>query len=125
MITIPENKKLVYDKVNITINVGDSSFSEQIKLREGTCVGVKVIDFTPAVTRDHSIDVAVTDSRGTEVTGATDFRDYKHSGGGYLEGLKPVKFDTRSIATVTVIADKVIAGTPFVGQFVFAVLIDC
>lgn len=116
---------MVYEKVNINIAIGNSSFSEQIKLIEGTCVGVRVIDFNDNVVRGHAIDVAVSDSRSNEVIGATDFRDYKHTGGGYLEGLKPIKFDTRSTVSVTAISSQPISGTAFAGQIVFAVLIDC
>lgn len=120
-----ENKKIVYDRVDVNIAIGSTSFATTKKLREGVCIGVKYIDFSSATNRANAINIGVNDTLGSELVGATDFRDYAHGGGNYIDGsFKPTKFSTRSEAKITVVSTAAIAGTNFDGQLIFAVLID-
>lgn len=122
---IPEGKKVVYDKMDISIGAGNTSFADQIKLREGQCIGAKIIDFTSAIARAYAINVGVTDSAGSEMIAQTDFRDFIQNGGGYFEGLKPACFSTRSQVSVKVTSTTAIApAEDFSAQIIFAVLID-
>lgn len=118
------NQKIVYDKVNINIATGNSSFALNTTLREGTCIGVKLVDISSATQRDHAINVGVEDNSGTEVIGSTDFRDYTAGNGGYINSLKPAQFSTRSGIKIQATATEAIKTADFKAQLIFAIVIE-
>jgi len=120
---IPENKRIVYERLDIAIGTGNTSFSDTVSLRQGTCIGVKVIPFAGHTGLDHAINIGAEDTSGNEVVGKTDFRDYASTGGDYLNSFKTVNFDTRKQVNVSALATKGLTAA-FYAQMVFAVLID-
>ena len=118
-------KKYVYEKHTLTIAIGSTSYSNIIQLKHGVCVGVRFIDFAPSVVRNNAIDIAVNQNDGSKLIGQTDFRDFAHGGGGFLEGYKPTNFDTKADINIDVVSSTAIAGTDFSGQLIFAIEQDC
>ena len=117
-------KRYVYDTVDISIAVGQPSFSKNVSLRDGKCVGVRFIDFSSATPRAHAINMNVNDSN-TSLTGNTDFRNYTNSGGGHEENYMPVLFDTKAEVTVDVNSSQAIADADFEGQLIFKIEVEC
>lgn len=120
MITIPEGKKIVYQRLDFSIPAGNSSFSAQETFREGLCIGVKVVQFAGG-TPDSAVNVSVQDTSKTEVLGSTDYRDYSHTGGNYLESFKAARFSTRGSITISLTAEKATAAD-FTGQVILAII---
>lgn len=117
-------KKVIYQKHNVNIAIGASSYSSQIQLERGNCIGVKVIDFTPAVARTNEIALNIQSTDGSRTVGESDYRDFIALGGGYLEGLKPVSFDTKPMVNISVNSSANIAGTAFAIQVIFAIEVE-
>lgn len=118
-----EETKLVYDRMDITIAVGDAAFADQKTLRSGECVGVKVVDFSNSSAKAHSINLGIQDTNGNELVAQTDFRDYTPNGGGYIDGFKPVSFKSDGHVKVNATSSQAIAATDFAVQLIFAVRI--
>lgn len=120
-------KKYVYDRVDVKIEVGDSSFFDSVNLTRGTCEGVRFIPFDTAAktARAHAININIDANNGTKVLGKTDFRDFGAMGGGYMDNFKPCNFDTHAQINVDVISTEAISSEPFVGQLIFAIVEDC
>jgi hypothetical protein len=117
--------KIVYDRVDISIAIGQTSFSVPKNFKyKGRCKGVKLIDFSSAQARAHAININVSDSTNTLI-GSTDYRDSIQVGGGYIEGFKPCDFDTKTEVTVDAISTANIAGTDFNAQLIFMIEEDC
>jgi hypothetical protein len=118
--------KFIYDKVDVSIAIGATAFDKAIDLTRGTCVGVKFIPYAPTtpVERDHAIDINV-ESNGDKLIGKTDYRDFAHAGGSYLEAYKPCRFDTKAQVSVSVLSSKGIATAAFEGQLIFAIEQEC
>lgn len=117
-------RKFIYDKQDVVIAMGALAYSRALDLTRGTCVGVKFINFElPAAIRDHAVDLNINTSGGDKILGATDYRDFIHPGGSYLEGgFKPCNFKTDSQIRVDVLASEAIKGADFKGQVVFCII---
>lgn len=117
----------VYDKLDVKITTGGVAFNKALDLTRGVCVGVKFIAFPTATAapRDHSIDIHVNANDGTKLLGKTDYRDFGHTGGSYLESFKPCRFDTKAQINVDVLSSKGIATADFEGQLIFVIEEDC
>lgn len=119
------NRSVVYDKVDIDISVGDPAFSEIKNLRyNGVCIGTKIVHISSATAVNQSLNVGVNDSNGA-VVGTTDFRDFISNGGGYEEGFKPCRFDTKNEITVDAKAAGNIATADFKAQLIFMIEEEC
>ena len=124
---INENKlppKYVYDRVDIAIPVGSLSFFEPGGLREGKCMGIRVI---PIQNKDpeYAINVGVEDTSGNELASLVDFRDYSSTGGGHSESYKEVGFYINGNVNVKAFATQNITGSDFVAQVIFKIDINC
>lgn len=113
--------RIVYDTIDFNIGVGQQAFNESKDLRNGKCVGVKLIDYAPATGRTGGILVSVQSSDTTELVGRTDYRDYASGNGGYKESFKPCSFETKAQIRLSINAENAIAGTDFSGQMVFMI----
>jgi len=117
--------KIVYDKVDISIAIGATPFSQNKTLKyKGTCKGVKLIDFSSATPRAHAININVSDSSNALI-GSTDFRDFIPNGGGYKEGFKTCEFDTKTEITIDAISSQAIATADFKAQLIFMIEEEC
>ncbi|UOB18591.1 hypothetical protein [Abyssalbus ytuae] len=112
--------KVVYDKIDIVIPVGETNFNDFLRLRDGQCIGVKIIPIS-GTEYSHAINVGVEDSQGNEIISTVDFRDYTNNAGGYKAGLKPVQFDARGNITIIGQSTQAIALANFVAQLIFAI----
>lgn len=119
---IPENKQVVYEKVDITIGASARSFSAQKSLRRGDCFGVKIVVLEEDSITTNAINVGVSDVSGNELIAQTDYRDYTKGNGAYLENFKPVSFNTDSVNVN--VTSPVPTTRGFKAQFIFALLID-
>lgn len=118
---IPQNKKVVYDTQVLSLAIAGQYAAYNKKLREGVCIGASVVSFT--TDKGHAVNVGVTDSSGTEILGASDYRDWAKTGGEYLKSLKPCNFDTRGSVNINIAASVALA-VAFDAQIIFAILID-
>ena len=123
MKSIPDGFKIVYDKLDFSIAIGDTSHSETKQLRQGECVGVKLIDYSSATDRANAINIALNDTNGSALVGTTDFRDFIAIGGSYVEGYKPAEFSTNPSISIGITSTKVIADADFNGQLIFAIMV--
>jgi hypothetical protein len=119
---IPQGKKLVYDKVDISIASGDSSFAKNLQLRQGHAVGVKIIEFS-SLTKTTALNVLINDTNGSALVGATDYRDFIPLGGGYEAGYKPVSFSTNPTIDISLVTATALTGD-FDAQIIFAIEVD-
>ena len=113
--------KIVYDKVEIAIPIGQTNFNQFITLREGGCLGVKLIHKENTPANGEGVDIGVENSQNLDLISATDYRDFINEGAGYLGSLKPCDFESRGQVKVTGIATAAIAGTIFKAQLIFAI----
>ncbi len=121
MIKVSEGKKLVYDKLDITIAQNDRSFFQNKQLRKGVCKGVKIIDFSDGTKRANAINVAINDTNGSALVGSTDYRDFIVTGGGYEGSFKGAEFSTNPSLDVSVTSTEDIAATDLKLQMIFAI----
>lgn len=65
-------------------------------------------------------DISILDSQNIPLTERVSLEDYKHLGGGYLEGFKKIKIESSKDHTVIIQFDTL--GTlPICGEFIFAI----
>lgn len=116
-----QNTKIVYDTIDFNIAIGQNAFLASKDLRDGRCIGVKVIEFSK-VNRPDPVNVSIQSSDSTELVGRTDYRDYDAAnGGGYVASFKPCGFDTKAQIRLSINTLTNIAGTAFSGQAIFMI----
>lgn len=116
-------KRIVYDRLDINVAAGSLGASAHIDLTRGRCKGIRFISYdnaTPAQ-RDHSINIDIKTNNADKILGPTDYRDFIHNGGGYIEGFKPCDFDTKAQVRVDIIPSEAVKAVNFKGQLVFAI----
>lgn len=116
-------KRIVYDKLDINVAAGSLGATMHIDLTRGRCKGLRFISFDNALpaNRDHAINLNVSSNNSDKILGPTDYRDFIHNGGGYIEGFKPCDFDTKAQVRVDVLPGQPIKVTNFIGQLIFAI----
>lgn len=116
-----EGQKIIYERHDIHLPVGNTGDSQTIAVKHGTCIGVKLIPFG-ATNLDHAINIGVEDTSGNEKVALTDFRDYIPIGGSYRDGFKPTRFNTVNSLVVKVMPSEAIKATSFKAQLVFMII---
>lgn len=110
----------IYNKININIKAGNKTFSTRQFLEEGKCLGVYFVPFNKEYPQCEC-SLLVQDPQGGDIITSTDYRDYIHKGGGYLQGMKPLDFPTKhNQFSVTATLEKEQA-SDFCGQLVFMI----
>ncbi len=109
-----------YRKVNIKIAQNEQDFAADISLPKGRCLGVHIVPIKNQ-NPETLVEVGVQDSQSSDVLTPTDFRDYKHKGGGYFEGVKQLNFPTENNRFfVNVRAEEQLTKN-FVAQLIFTI----
>lgn len=115
---------IITNKLNVTIASGSRNFSEFFTLDKGACIGAYIIPIKDA-NPEHLIEISVRDPQSNSLIEPVDFRDFKHKGGGYLQGMKQLNFPTNNNKfSVHINADENLAND-FKAQLVFVIQRDC
>ncbi len=111
---------ILYRKVDIEIAQNSDAFSDSISLPEGKCLGLYILPIKNE-TPSTLVEVGVQDAQSGDVVSATDFRDYKHKGGGYFEGVKQLNFPTENNRFFVNAHAKEALTEDFLAQLVFII----
>ncbi|CEN51299.1 hypothetical protein ACILDT_09870 [Capnocytophaga canis] len=115
---------IITNKINVAIASGSNVFSEYISLDKGTCVGVYFVPLK-ANEPEHLVEISVRDPQSNSLIEPVDFRDFKHKGGGYLDGMKQVGFPTNNNKFLVSINASENLADDFKGQLIFVIQRDC
>lgn len=123
MLGIPENKKIDYAVVKLSIAVNGTTDYKEGDIPDGEVIGVKFVPYDASTTRNHGIAISIKDGSATDILPTTDYRDFVVSGSGYINGFKPTSFRYRT-PRCTVTSEQQITESAFSGELVFVILKD-
>lgn len=115
---------IIYTRLPINIASGEQGVSDTISLEQGKCVGIYFVPFKDPKP-EFAVEIEIKYGQGGTLLNMTDYRDYKHGGGGYFAGMKQVSFPTKNNRfSVNVTAEKPLTDD-FSGQLIFVIQRDC
>jgi hypothetical protein len=109
----------LHKKLNLTIAAGSALIENRLRLPAGKCVGMAAIKTGAAP--DEFVDLTVLD-QGSELVEGSDYRFYeKTSAGGWIDSLRPMRFDCNRDVTVRLSSNNVLAAE-FKVQVIFLIV---
>ena len=115
---------IITNKITIEIPSGQQVFSSFVTLDKGNCVGVYLLPVREQ-SPNHLLEISVRDPQGNSLIEPVDYRDFKHKGGGYLQGMKQVDFPTNNNKfSLSVHAEQNLIND-FKAQLIFVIQRDC
>lgn len=116
--------KIITNKVDIKIPSGQQHSSMFVTLDKGSCIGVYLIPLKD-INPEHLIEISVRDPQSNSLIEPVDFRDFKHKGGGYLQGMKQIEFPTNNNKFSVSINASESLSNDFNAQLIFVIERDC
>ena len=111
---------IITNRVNVKILNGQKAQTEYITLEKGKCVGVYFIPFKN-YNPEFAIEMSVRDPQSNTIIEPVDYRDFQHKGGGYIQGMKQVGFETNNNKfQVSLLADNALT-QDFTGELLFTI----
>ena len=111
---------IITNRVKVHIPAGQRAQTEYVTLEKGKCVGVHYIPFSderPA----FAVEMSVRDPQSNTIIEPADYRDFQHKGGGYIQGMKQVGFETNNNKfQVSLLADNALT-QDFTGELIFTI----
>lgn len=105
------------DKVNITIASGQQSGQVSFKPKAGRVIACAIFT-NGAETNAGFVTARITNDSGVEISPATHIKNYRDREAGYLEGKKPLDFETQNKSyTLEIFASQAFSAQ-FLGQLV-------
>ena len=115
---------IITNRVPIRIPAGQRAQTDYVTLEKGKCVGVHYIPFK-AEQPKFAVEMSVRDPQSNTIIEPVDYRDFKHKGGGYIQGMKQVGFDCNNNKfQVSVLAEDNLTDD-FTGEIVFTIQREC
>lgn len=109
--------KILEEKVDITIASGQTSGRVSFKPRAGRVIACAIFT-NGAESAAGFVTAKITTDSGEEISPATHIKNYRDREAGYLEGKKPLDFETKNKSyNLEIFASQAFAST-FLGQLV-------
>ncbi len=114
---------IIYAKANIKIKENETTFSADLSLPKGRCLGAYIIPISNENPK-QLVEIGVQNSQSGDIISKTDFRDYTHKGGGYFQGVKQLNFPTSNNRIFINANTDTNLSEEFVAQMVFIIEIE-
>lgn len=115
---------IITNRIKVNIASGSTAQGDYVTLEKGRCIGVYFLPFG-SYEPENAVEIALRDPQGNVIINPVDYRDFKHKGGGYVQGMKQVNFECNNNKFhVSVLSDTTLTGD-FKGELVLLIQRDC
>ena len=115
---------IITNRIKVNIASGSNAQSDYVTLEKGRCIGVYFLPLG-SYEPENAVEIALRDPQGNVIINPVDYRDYKHKGGGYVQGMKQVNFECNNNKfQVSVLSDTVLT-SDLKGELVLLIQRDC
>ena len=115
---------IITNRIKVNIASGSNAQTDYVTLEKGRCIGVYFLPFG-SYEPENAVEIALRDPQGNVIINPVDYRDYKHKGGGYVQGMKQVNFECKNNKfQVSVLSDTVLT-SDLKGELVLLIQRDC
>ena len=115
---------IITNRIKVNIASGSNAQSDYVTLEKGRCIGVYFLPFG-SYEPENAVEISLRDPQGNVIINPVDYRDFKHKGGGYVQGMKQVNFECNNNKfQVSVLSDTALTGD-FKGELVLLIQRDC
>lgn len=115
---------IITNRIKVNIASGGTAHSDYITLEKGRCIGVYYLPITN-YEPENAVEISLRDPQGNVIIEPVDYRDFKHKGGGYVQGMKQVNFECNNNKfQISILSDTALSGD-FKGELVLLIQRDC
>ena len=115
---------IITNRIKVNIASGSKAQTDYVTLEKGRCIGVYFLTFG-SYEPENAVEIALRDPQGNVIINPVDYRDFKHKGGGYVQGMKQVNFECNNNKfQVSILSDTALTGD-LKGELVLLIQRDC